>query len=143
MSDYRQRKKDPKAKAAAASVLAGGGSVRDAAESAGKSERTVWRWKASDPDFLDRVKQAEAAQVAMWNELAELAMGELKRRLLESADGEDTRNLVGIATRAVHHTAAVVDRGVSRSVPVLVLTDADRAEAADALAEMAESADEG
>lgn len=132
----------PKTKMAAAAGLAAGETADDIATKLGLNPRTVRRWKADDPGFLGLVRDAEARQLEAWDALAALATQELHRRLVDNPEALETRDLVGIATRAGHHTNLTLSRGVeAKPEQRVALTPEQQAQAAEALREMAESAD--
>jgi hypothetical protein len=126
---------------AAAASLAAGASVTAAAHDAGVSRRTVQRWRVSDPDFRAKIEDAEAAMLDVWADIAQMAMAEVRRRLVEDAAAIDVRDLVGIATRAGHHFDAHLSRKAREAAGPAVdpLTDAERAEAIEAMRELAGS----
>jgi hypothetical protein len=84
----------------AAAKLAAGGTVAEAAAAAGVDERTIYKWKADDTRFGERVAELRAAAVAA-------AMGKLSDSMAGAAGvlsellGADDANVRLRAARAV------------------------------------------
>ena len=63
----------------AAARLAGGGTIAEAAADAGVDERTVYKWKADDPQFRARVCELRAEMVSR-------ALGKLSDTMTRASD---------------------------------------------------------